>query len=409
MNFKCKLCESNDLHLILDLGFCPLADTFLSKEQLLESEMYYPLQVYFCDNCGLAQLGFVPSLDLIFNKNYAYEAGTTKKRREHHFEMAKSICERFEIPKDSLVVDIGSNVGILLEAFREEGMQVVGIDASDNVAEIARKKGISTITGFFNPTVAEQILKNKRASIITATNVFAHLGNYLEFMKGINMLLDNDGVFVFQVHYFLDLVEKLQYDMIFHEHILYETLKPLTSFFKKVGMEIFDVERYDIDGGVIRCYVSKKGIHPVSNNVIKLLDKEQKSGIHSKKRLLQFAQEVKRHREELLSLLNDLKKQGKRIVAISMPAKGVGLFNYSKIDTSLVEYATEKSALKIGKYAPGSHIPIKSDEMLLKDKPDYAILLAWNFEKEIIANNQEFLNTGGKFIVPIPHPKIIEK
>lgn len=406
---QCRMCKSVDLDLFLDLGFCPLGNRFLSTSQLQEPEVYYPLQVYLCNNCGLSQLGYVPPPETVYNKEYAYEAGVTKRRREHHKAMAQSICTKFAVPKGSLVVDIGSNVGVLLQAFKDLGMRVNGVDPSDNVAEIARKSGINTITGFFGTAIARQIAYTQgKAKVITATNVFAHLHDYFEFMKGIDMLLADDGIFVFQVHYFVDLVEKLQYDMIFHEHILFETLKPLDSFFKSVGMDLFDVERHDIDGGVIRCFVCRKGVRPVTSNVKEMLQKEKEIGIHDKVTLHQFAARVSKHRDEFTDLLYGLKKEGKRIIAVSMPAKGVALFNYCKIDDRLVDYVTERSALKIGKFTPGSHIPVKPDEMLVKDKPDYAILLAWNFEKEIIANNQEYLKSGGKFIVPIPSPRIVD-
>ena len=186
---KCRFCKNEKLELILDLGFCPLVDSFLKKEQLQQPETFYPLQMFLCENCGLSQLGYVPPLEKIFNDEYAYEAGTTKTRRKNHFEMAKSICERFNVSKDSLVVDIGSNVGVLLEGFREQGVEIMGVDASDNVAEIARKNGINTITGFFGPEIAKQISSTKKASVITATNVFAHMNDYDNFMKGINILL----------------------------------------------------------------------------------------------------------------------------------------------------------------------------------------------------------------------------
>lgn len=408
MNFSCRFCKSQKLVLILDFGFSPLGNRFLSSEDLQKPETYYPLELYLCESCSLSQLGYVPPSDTVYNPDYAYEAGITKKRREHHFEMAKSICERFAVPKGSFVVDIGSNVGVLLEGFKSQGMDVLGVDASDNVADIARKKGIDTITGFFGESIAGEITQNNKAKVVTATNVFAHLNNYVDFMNGIKKLLDDDGIFVFQVHYFLDLVENLQYDMIFHEHILFESVKPLTLFFDSVGMQIFDVERKDIDGGTIRCFACRKGERSVSHTVQKLLEEEKKTGIHSKEKLLEFAQRVKNHREEFFSLLYDLKKKGKRIVAISMPAKGVALFNYCKINDTMIEYATERSALKIGKFAPGSHIPVKPDSILLKDMPDYAVLLAWNFEKEIIENNMQYLQNGGKFIVPIPKPRIVE-
>jgi SAM-dependent methyltransferase len=407
---NCRFCKSSELILYLDLGFSPLGNRFLTKEELQKPEIYYPLQVYFCKTCKLSQLGYVPLPNVVYNEEYAYEAGITKLRRDHHFEMAKSICEKFHIPKDSLVVDIGSNVGVLLEGFKSQGMKVIGVDASNNVAEIARKKGIETITGFFGYQIGKEILneKHNKAKIISATNVFAHINDYPDFMRGVNELLSDDGIFVFQVHYFMDLVDKLQYDMIFHEHILFETIKPLKTFFEKIDMDLFDVERHEIDGGTIRCFVCKKNKMPISSKITQLLKEEEEKGLHSIDKLNEFAEKVKQHREELINFLNDLKKQGKRIAAVSMPAKGVALLNYCKIDTRLIDFATEKSSLKIGKYAPGSHISIVPDKKLLENKPDYAIVLAWNFEKEIIANNKEFVDLGGKFIVPIPHPRIVE-
>ena len=406
--YKCRFCKNDNLELILDLGFCPLVDSFLKKEQLQQPETFYPLQVFFCENCGLSQLGYVPPLEKIFNNEYAYEAGVTKTRRKNHFEMAESISKRFNLTNNSLVVDIGSNVGVLLEGFREQEVEIMGVDASDNVAEIARKKGINTITGFFGPEIAQQISSTKKASVITATNVFAHMNDYDYFLKGIDILLKDDGVFVFQVHYLLDLLNGLQYDMIFHEHILFESIKPLISLFDRLNMDIFDVERFELDGGVIRCFACKKNTHKITDNVKKLLTQEESAGIHDKEKLITFSKKVQKHRNNLISLLNDLKQQGKKIIAFSMPAKGVALLNYCKIDTRIIDYATEGSDLKIGKYSPGSHIPIKSDDELNKDPPDYALLLAWNFEREIVNKNQDFLKRGGKFIIPIPEPRIVQ-
>ncbi len=410
-NMKCRFCHSEDLELFLDLGFTPLGNKFLTYEDLQKPEINYPLQVYLCNSCKLSQLGYVPPPEEVYNENYAYEAGITKLRREHHFEMAESIVRKYELPKNSFVIDIGSNVGILLEGFKNQGMTVLGVDASNNVAEIARKKGIETITGFFGKKISQKILedKSKKANMISATNVFAHINDYDDFITGIKNILDDDGIFVFQVHYFLDLVKKMQYDMIFHEHILFESLKPLITLFERFDMDLFDVERYSLDGGVIRCFVCKKNKRSISENVKNLLKIEEESKIHSIESLKEFAKKVRKHREKLIELLSQIKKEGKRIIALSMPAKGVALLNYCKIDNRLLDYATERSGLKIGKFAPGNHLQIKEDTELMKDNPNYALILAWNFEKEIIENNKEFLEKGGKFIVPIPEPRIVEK
>lgn len=408
---KCRFCHSEDLELFLDLGFSPLGNKFLTFEDLQKPEINYPLQAYMCKSCKLSQLGYVPPREEVYNENYAYEAGITKLRREHHFTMAKSIVTKYELPKKSFVIDIGSNVGILLEGFKNEDMTILGVDASDNVAEIARKKGIETMTGFFGEKISQKILeeKKKKASIISATNVFAHINDYDDFISGVKNLLVDDGIFVFQVHYFLDLVEKMQYDMIFHEHILFETLKPLITLFERFDMDLFDVERQSIDGGTIRCFVCKKDKKDISQNVKDLLKIEDESKIHSIENLKKFAENVSNHREKLLELLSQIKKDGKKIIALSMPAKGVALLNYCKIDNRLLDYATEKSELKIGKFAPGNHLQIKEDKELMTDDPDYALILAWNFEKEIIENNKAFLEKGGKFIVPIPEPRIVGK
>jgi SAM-dependent methyltransferase len=408
---NCRFCKSDDLQLFLDLGFSPLGNKFLTKEELQEPEIYYPLQAYLCNNCKLSQLGYVPTRETVYNENYAYEAGNTQTRKNNHYELAKNVSEKFGLKSNSLVIDIGSNVGMLLTAFKELGIKIQGVDASDNVAQIARDNGIPTITGFFGEKIANEIKEkyNLKAKIITATNVFAHINDYDDFLKGVDELLDDDGVFIFQVHYLVDLVKNLQYDMIFHEHILFESIKPLVTFFDNHNMTLFDVERYDIDGGVIRCFVSKKNKRNVSSKINDLIIEEGKVGIHTIEGLTNFTDKIKKHRDELVYLLNNLKRENKKIVAVSMPAKGVALLNFAKIDTRLIDFATEKSNLKIGKYAPGSHIPIKSDEELIKSNADYAIVLAWNFEKEIITNNKKFLEKGGKFIVPIPKLKIISK
>lgn len=408
---NCRFCKSNDLELFLDLGYSPLGNRFLSEEDLQKPEIYYPLQAYLCNNCKLSQLGFVPSPETVYNENYAYDAGNTQTRKDNHYELAKKACEEFSLKPDSLVVDIGSNVGMLLTAFKELGIKIQGVDASGNVAQMARDKGIPTITGFFGEKIANEIKQNfkQKAKVITATNVFAHINDYDDFLKGVNELLDDNGVFIFQVHYFVDLVKKLQYDMIFHEHILFESIKPLITFFNHHNMTLFNVERYEIDGGVIRCFVSKKNAREINPKIKDLVKEEEKIMIHTIEGLRNFAERVKKHRDELVSMLNNFKKENKKIVAVSMPAKGVALLNYCKIDTKLIDFATEKSELKIGKYAPGSHIPIKSDDELTRKNADFALLLAWNFEKEIIANNKKFLEEGGKFIVPIPKPKVVSE
>jgi len=405
---SCRMCKSSNIESFLDLGFTPLADNFLTEKQLREPEIYYPLNVYMCKDCGLAQLGYIVSPEKMYNSNYPYESSTTKAGSEHFFNMAKEVCKRFNLKEQSLVVDLGSNVGVLLQGFKNQNMQVVGVEPSKNIASIAIKNEIETIPSFFNEEVVHEIIrKHKHVSIVTATNVFAHIDDLYSFMDNVKKLLTYDGIFIFEAPYFLNLLENLEYDTIYHEHLAYLSIKPLVSFFKKHEMELFDVEQTSIHGGSIRCFIGRKGQHEITQKINNLLDLENKNQIYSFEKLNEFARKVRIHKKKLTKILNELKENGKRIVCVSAPAKGMTLLNYCGIDNSICDYITEKAELKIRKFTPGTHIEIKPDEFLIKDRPDYALLLAWNFADEIIKNNEEFRKNGGKFIIPIPEPIIV--
>ncbi len=404
----CRMCKSKNIEKFLDLGFTPLADNFLTKNQLENSEVYYPLNVCTCKECGFIQLGYIVSPELMFNENYPYESSITKTGRNHFFNMAKEICQEIELPKKSLVVDIGSNVGVLLQGFKKQGMDVIGIEPSKNIAKIAIKNKIPTIPDFFNEKSIKSIIKKKKnASVITATNVFAHVDDLHSFMKNIKKLLHKNGIFVLESPYVINLIDNLEYDTIYHEHMGYMSIKPLIRFLKKFNMELIDVKRKKIHGGAIRCFIANKNEKKISPSVKELLKLEEDKKIYSIKKLQEFSQKVKKHRIELKKMLYKLKISGKKIAIISAPAKGMTLLNFCNIDETICDYVTEKSRLKIGKYTPGTHIHVKSDDFLIKDKPDYALLLAWNFADEIMKNNEEFRKKGGKFLIPIPHPKII--
>lgn len=405
---NCIFCKSADVEKFLDLGFIPLVDRFLDAKELNEPEILYPLNVCLCKNCGLSQLGYKVPPTKLFNENYAYESSTTKTRKQNYDQLAEYICDKFEIPKESLIVDIGSNVGILLESFNKRGMKIVGVDASPNIVEIANSRGIPTISGFFDKNIVEKIVsEGQKASVVTGTNVFAHIQDYESFMDALTELLEKNGIFVFHVPHFLQLIRNLEYDTVYHEHVSYFGLKPLKKFFERFDMEIFDVSETDLDGGSIRCFVCRRGQKTISPKINKLVDEEEKEGIYSIERLRKFATETSQQKSTLLSLLHSLKKNNKRIVGIGAPAKGITLLNYCKIDNFLLDYVTEKAPLKIGKFTPGTHIPVKPDEVLMKDMPDYALILAWNFSKEIMKNLDEYGKSGGKFIIPIPNPQIV--
>jgi hypothetical protein len=404
----CRFCKGPNLKQFLDLGSHPPSDAFLTREQLKNPEPRYPLDVNLCSDCGGVQLGFVVPPDLLYCRNYPYESSTTRTGRTHFFEMAATVSKRFKLGPESLSIDLGSNVGVLLSGFKAQGVRVLGVDPARIMAEVANTRGIETITDFFSSKLASQIRKSHgQAAVITGTNVFAHIDNLDDTIKGVKELLAEDGGFVIEAPHFLELVERVEYDTIYHEHLSYLSLKPLVPFFRRFDLEVIDVEQVKIHGGSLRVYVARKGRYPVSTNIGRVLQLEKAAGIHSPERLERFAGEVREQKRLLLELLRDLKKQGKRIMGVSAPAKGNTLLNYCGITEDFLDYITEKAQMKVGYFTPGTRIPIYGDDKLLQDQPDYALILAWNFAEEIMANLHEFKERGGKFIIPIPKPKVI--
>lgn len=404
----CRICHSSNLTKFLDLGFTPPADDFLSEKRLEEPEIHYPLDVFICNNCSLVQLGYVVPPEILYQKDYPYEASMTKTGSKHFHSFAKTIFTRFNLSKGDLVVDIGSNVGVLLHGFKKQGARVFGVEPAKNICNIAQKEGIETINDFFSKKLALRIVKSDgKAKVVTATNVFAHVDNLYGFMRDLDLLLMDRGVFIIEAPYLLNLIRHLQYDTIYHEHLSYLSVKPLDVLFHKFGMMIFDIEEVSIHGGSLRYFIARKGDYPVSNNVSKFIELEHNTHLYEKDTLNNFAKSVQMNREELTWMLRSIKHKGKRIAGVSAPAKGMTLLNYCRIGPELLDFVTEKSSLKIGKYTPGTHIPILPDSELIKQMPDYALLLAWNFMEEIIKNLEDYREAGGKFIIPIPKPCII--
>ncbi len=405
---NCRMCGSTQLYRFLDLGFTPPADQFRRKDQLGVEDVYYPLQVVMCEGCGLAQLNHVVSPEVLYRNDYPYESSTTQAGRKHWAAFAASVVKRLGLGAKDLAVDIGSNVGVLLGAFRDNGLKVQGVDPAANIVMIAQANGIDTICDFFNEDTAKEIVGGKgQASVITATNVFAHVDDLNALMASVKQLLNERGVFIFEAPYFVNLLKHNEYDTIYHEHLSYLSVKPLVPFFARHGMEVFDIEQSDIHGGSFRVFVSRRGKWPVSAEVQRLIEEEERQGIYTRAVLDKFAAGVKQNKRDLVWLLHSLKHEGKRIVGVSAPAKGMTLLNYCRIDTEVLDFVTEKSKLKIGRYTPGAHIPVVPDSELLERQPDYALLLAWNFAEEIMHNLDEFRRRGGKFIIPIPSPRVV--
>ena len=405
----CRMCNSPELAEFLDLGFTPPADQFLRKEQLREPEVYYPLRVLLCRGCGLVQLDHVVSPEILYRHDYPYEASITRTGQQHWHELATTVVNRLNLGDRDLVVDIGSNVGVLLNAFRSAGTRTLGVDPASNIVRIAERNGIDTINEFFSSEVARRIVSEKgKAAVVTGTNVFAHVDDLSDFMKALDVMLAADGVFIFEAPYLVNLIHNLEYDTIYHEHLSYLSVKPLIPFAKRFGMEIFDIQERDIHGGSFRVFLARQGSQSKSSIADQFLAKEEEMGLYDLVRLKEFADAVSTNRQSLRTLLTNLKQEGKRICAVSAPAKGMTLLNYCGIGRETLDFVSEKSTLKIGRFTPGAHIPVVADEEVLKQRPDYALLLAWNFADEIKANLRDYVRGGGKFIIPIAHPHIVE-
>lgn len=405
---KCQICNSEKLHLILDLGHQPLCDSLLTKNMLNEPENTYPLRMLWCEECSLAQIDYCVDGSLVYHPNYPYKSGVTKELVEYQNEISTSLTSKYNLQKDDLVIDIGSNDGTLLSGFKKNQINVLGIEPT-NIAKIANQDDIETIQKFFDKKVADEIkTKYGEASIILATNMFAHMATLGEVISGIEHLLKNDGVFVFENHYLLDVIERGQFDTIYHEHLRTYSLKSIIKLFSYYDFTVTDVERGSRYGGNIRVHVTKGKNKTISENVVNLLELEEKSGLNKLETYTKFANRVKKAKTDFLNFILEVKKNGKTIVANSCPGRSVTLLNYYGIDSELIPYITEQpSSLKLGMFLPGKHIPIINNEILIKDQPDYVILLAWHYADSII---EQLKSRGLKstFVIPLPDLTIVK-
>lgn len=405
---KCRICKNEKLKTFLSLGTTPLANSFLSKEDLKKEEKRFPLELCFCDNCKLVQLTFiVPSEDMF--SNYVYLSSTTKTFQKHFSEMAEHITKSFSLSKNSLAVDIGSNDGILLKGFQKSDVQVIGVEPAANVAKIAEENGVETINDFFNENVVREIIKRKgKADVITATNVFAHIDDIDSVIENVKYLLKDEGIYVIEIQYFVDTIEQMTFDNIYHEHMSYYTLTSLDYFFKKHDMKVFRVERVPTHGGSLRVFTAKNSsMHKVHQSVRKLLEYEKNIGIDNFETYRKFGEKVYSVKEKLINYIKNIKKQSKTIAAYGAPAKGNTLLNFCSIGKDYIEYIVEDNPLKQGLFAPGTHIPVVNPKMLDDKTPDYILILAWNFADEILSKTKKYAEKGVKFIITLPEPRIV--
>lgn len=402
---KCRICGAKSKK-FLHLGRSHPPEEFRKKKELKNPVATFELGLSQCLNCGQVQLSSEIPTDTMYKDNYYYDYSLTKTGMKHWNELAKIIYKKHKLTKDDLVVDIGSNTGKLLEIFKELGVRIMGVDPATNLVRIARKKGIPTINDYFTPKVAKKILKKYgKAKIVTCNNTFDHVFDLHVFMDGLRNLLAKDGIFMAEVPYFKTFIETHNH-VVYHQQVDYLLLKPFSKLFEKYNMEIVDAEEIPYHGGSIRLFVGFKEMHQVSKRVTQLLKREEDLLKNAQKVLDGFGKSLLKQRDDLVKLLKKLKKDGKSIAAVGASAKGNVLLCYSKIGPQIIDFITEKSPLKVGRFTP-SGIPVVADSELLNKQPDYAVLLAWNFKDEILNALRDYSKAGGKFIIPIPKPIII--
>lgn len=404
---SCRICGNKNLLTFLQLGPMPIPNGFLEDWQLNSPEKSYPLDISFCDQCGITQLAHVISPEIMF-QNYVYVPSTSTTMVTHFSSLAKDIVKKADLKPHDLVIDIGSNDGTLLKSFKSSGMKVLGIDPAKNLAQKASQDGIKTLNKLFTKKIAQNIKSNfGPAKVITATNVVAHVNDLHDFFEGIKLLLAKDGLFLAEFPYFIDLMEKVEFDTFYHEHLSYLSITPLVHLAKLHGISLLDIRRIPIHGGSIRMIASTKSSNNNNNNVQNLLKYEQKKGILNPQTYLRFRKKVDTIRHNLVHLLWKLKLKDKRLAGYGASAKGNVLLNYCRIGPETLDYIVDSIPYKQGKFTPGMHIPIYPESKLSQDMPHYALILAWNFADEIIKKQNNYLKRGGKFIVTIPSLKII--
>ncbi len=403
----CRFCLNKKLKKVIDLGNQPAANAFLSKTQLKEIEPFFPLKVNFCSRCGQLQLTHVVSPDYLF-RNYVYVSSTSPVFVNHFEQYAKSVYKKIKLDPQSLVVDIGSNDGILLKPFKKLGVKVLGIDPARKIAKEATKSGIPTISEYINQKLVKKITKKwGLANVITANNVFAHVPYIDELILAAKKLLKVEGVLIIEAPYLVDFLQKNLFDTIYHEHVSYLSIRPLVTLFKRFNMTIFDVEKTDSHGGSIRVFVKKnESKRRVTESVEKFVKSEKALGLGKLHTYQKFAKKIEQNKVDLNKLLRKLRSQGKSIIGYGAPAKGNTLLNYFNIGSQVLDYIVEDSQYKQGLFTPGMHIPVVSPKEISQTNPDFIFILAWNFAKPIMKKLGYFKSSGGRFIVPVPTPKI---
>lgn len=403
---RCQVCDYEPLNKVLFLGYLPPVNQMRKIGELPHEQTAYPALLLSCPRCTLVQLGLIVDKAVLFPPDYPYTSGTTKILRDNFAELYAESQTILPMKPDDLAIDIGSNDGTLLSNFHRGGHRVLGIEPSQ-VGNLANERGINTVIAFFDRRVVEEVRrKHGAAKIVTATNVFAHIEHIHEIVESILLLTDEKGMFISESHYLLDLVTTLQYDTIYHEHLRHYSLRSLQHLLGMHGVEVIHARRIPTHGGSIRVYAARKGTQPVRPSVSQILKEESAAGLDSEG-LADFKRRVVQSKLALHGLLRDIKQRGQKIYGIGAPSRASTLINYVGLDDGILDCVLEvKGSLKVGKYIPGTLIPVIEESRLYDDPPDYALLLSWHIADELIPKLRE-KGYKGKYIVPLPSPRIV--
>jgi len=403
---RCQICDNDALRSVFFLGYLPPVNRMHSIGQRPFEEGFFPAEWLFCPRCHLVQLGLVVDRNILFPPEYPYSSGTTRILRENFAEMYREVQSLYPLKKDDLVTDVGSNDGTLLSNFQKGGHRVHGIEPTD-MGRLANQRGIPTTIAFMSRQVAQQVKDaHGPAAVVTATNVFAHMEDIHQVLESIILLLRDDGLFISESHYLMSLLETVQYDTIYHEHLRYYSLTSLQYLLNMHGLEVVHARRIPTHGGSIRVYAARSGKRRIQPSVEGMLEEEARADLNETA-LEEFRRNVIRSKMELLSLLGQIKSRDERVFGISAPSRASTLITYVGLDEGILDCVVEvKGSHKIGKYMPGTLIPVLEEDKLFGDQPEYALLLSWHIADELIPKLKD-KGYRGKFIIPLPLPRVV--